>query len=263
VNEFELVLFEHRPEVAAEMARCGIDAFMVDCEIAGKVDRQNGADTEIAPREIEEVAGLAAVPGIRAQCRVNRFGPWTAGEVKRALASGAHRVFLPMITAPAELEGFLRFVDERAEPACLIETAESITHLRALAALPVPTVYVGLNDLAISRGSRSIFSAIADGTIDRIREVFHDRHFGFAGATLVDAGNPVPCRLLLQELARLGAGFTFLRRSWRRDVQGRDAAVEVGRLRALFRDLRRRSSAECAADRAALVHFLGERGLHD
>jgi hypothetical protein len=90
-------------------------------------------------------------------------------------------------------------------------------------------VYVGLNDLAIQRGCANIFTALIDGTLERIRRPFVVR-FGFGGLTLPDCGHPIPCRLLMGEMSRLHCDFSFLRRSFRRDMAGREMAVEIPRL---------------------------------
>jgi hypothetical protein len=101
-----------------------------------------------------------------------------------------------------------------------VETIEAVQLAEELGRLPVTRVYVGLNDLAIARGSRHIFTAIADGTIDRLRPHF-SAPFGFGGLTIVGAGFPVPCRVLMAEMARLQCTFTFLRRSFIADIANR------------------------------------------
>lgn len=77
--------------------------------------------------------------------------------------------------------------------------------------------------------------------------------FGVAGLTRPDAGFPVPSRLLAAELVRLGADFTFLRRSFHADTAGRDLSVEIPRISAGCAVARRRTTGQVLADRAALV----------
>ncbi len=50
---------------------------------------------------------------------------------------------------------------------------------------------------------------------------------GVGGATVVDRGSPIPCRRLLEQYTRLGIDFTFLRRSFARDIVGRDVREEL------------------------------------
>jgi hypothetical protein len=123
--------------------------------------------------------------------------------------------------------------------------------------LPISRVFIGLNDLAIERGSASLFSALVDGTVDRVRAAF-EVPVGVAGLTVPDAGDPLPCRLMLGELARLRCGYTFLRRSFRRDILGRDLHVELPRIHAALDRAARRSAAEVQGDRADLVRCVHE-----
>jgi hypothetical protein len=81
-----------------------------------------------------------------------------------------------------------------------------------------------------------------------------------AGLTRPDAGHPVPCRLLVGELARLGAAFTFLRRSFHADSAGRPLGVQVPRILDAVVAARRRRAEEVAADRADLESLVGRLG---
>lgn len=255
-TELELVLFETRSKEAARALAAGIRSLIVDWEWREKEARQAGADTEInrdGPEDLERLRELG-VP--RRFCRLNRYGPWTREEVATARAAGATHLLLPMVERPGEVEVVLGWAGEGAPPHCrtgiLVETRAGIEAAPELARLPLDRVYVGLNDLAISRGSASLFVAVADGTVAELARVFADHRFGFGGVTVVDGGAPVPCRLLLAEMAHLGCSFSFLRRSFKRDLAGRDAAEEVRRIRELWRRLAERSPDEVAADRAAL-----------
>ena len=69
----------------------------------------------------------------------------------------------------------------------------------------------------------------------------------------------MPCRLLLGELARLRADFTFLRRSFYRDVHGRDPEQEVARIRAAVAAAFARLPEAEAADRSELLDRLAPR----
>jgi hypothetical protein len=89
---------------------------------------------------------------------------------------------------------------------------------------------------------------VVDGTVDELRWHF-DVPFGFGGLTLPDRGYPVPCRLLMGEMARLECSFSFLRRSFRRDVRGLDVAAAVKSMRCGLDSAFRRSAAGEARDR--------------
>ena len=122
----------------------------------------------------------------------------------------------------------------------------------ALARLPISRAYIGLNDLAIDRGSTSIFDALLDGTVERVRAEF-DVPFGFGGLTLPDRGAPVPCSQLIAEMVRLDCSFSFLRRSFRRDVACTEVGAAIDRIRAAIEVAGTRSPESIAADRIALV----------
>jgi hypothetical protein len=87
--------------------------------------------------------------------------------------------------------------------------------------------------------------------VARARDAFAGTCFGFGGLTAADAGHPVPCRLLIEEMARLRCDFTFLRRSFRRDHAARPAQAIIAGIHAAW--------AECAARPLAAVSRDHER----
>jgi hypothetical protein len=133
----------------------------------------------------------------------------------------------------------------------MIETVAAGAVAEGLARLPLSRAFVGLNDLAIERKSQNIFIPLVDGFLGRVRRPFRVP-FGFGGLTLPDRGSPIPCRLLIGEMARYDCDFGCLRRSFSADVRGRDLAVEVPRIHdALDRAFRRPPDA-IARDRDEL-----------
>jgi hypothetical protein len=77
--------------------------------------------------------------------------------------------------------------------------------------------------------------------------------FGVGGLTLPEGGFPVASELLAAELVRLGADFTFLRRSFTADMAGRDPFAEVPRLLEAVAGLGRARPSEIAERRARFV----------
>jgi hypothetical protein len=230
----------------------GVDGFIVDWESKGKEKRQSGADTEINHDTPEDLRRVRASTASRVLCRLNQPGPWTRDEIDEAVASGVDEILLPMVRSPEEVLEAIRLVAGRCGVGILIETLDAVRHAAQLARLPISRAYVGLNDLSIERRSRSIFEPFTDGLVDGIRPLF-TVPFGLAGLTLPECGRPIPCRLLIGEMTRLSCGFSFLRRSWRRDMAGRDPRAELPRIRAAIERAGRRSAEEIARDRAELV----------
>lgn len=252
----DLLLFTVAPRLAARCVAAGAAGVVVDWERRGKARRQAGEDTQINGDTPADLAAVrAATPG-RVVVRINGAGSWTAGEVDLAVRLGADEVLLPMVRRAEQVDLALDAVRGRCGLGILVETQDAVDRVEELAERPLSRLYLGLNDLRIDRGSTDLFGPLVDGTADRVRAAC-SMPFGVAGLTLPEAGRPVPSRLLAGELARLGAGFTFLRRSFMADVAGRDVAVEVPRILAACAATARRSAAEVVADRAELVAAVG------
>jgi hypothetical protein len=254
----DIVLFEHDPEHVRAYVDAGVTHFIVDTEFKNKQARQQGFDTEIAPVSLRSIGPLTRIPGAYVSCRINAFDHSTKDEVEAAVSEGAHRIFLPMASSVEEVQAFVDAVGGRCEAAILIETQHATTIAAEIAKLPVAAVYVGLNDLAISRGSQFIFSAVRDGTVGRMREAFAGRQFGFAGVTALGRGFPIPCRMLLAEMAALDCTFSFARRSFRKHMAGRDVARGVQRIQAYWRMLKDREPWRIERDRIRLANLIAQ-----
>jgi hypothetical protein len=158
-----------------------------------------------------------------------------------------------------EVKSFLEMVGGRRGAGILIETAAAVRIAAELAKLPLARVFVGLNDLALSRGLNNIFDSLADGTVDGVRRHFRVP-FGVGGLTLPDRGNPIPCRLLMGEMARLRCGFSFLRRSFYADIQGRDVGRDVLRIQSALVEAFQRPPDKVKEERAELLAAIASWG---
>lgn len=232
---------------------------VVDWERIGKTERQAeapsviGAETTIKPDGSDAIAVLRHVGVENVVCRINALGGHTAREVDAAHAQGARAVILPMWRTPAELEGFVELIDDRLRVGVMIETAGALSNVAALRELPVEFAFVGLVDLAIERRTRSIFAPLVDGTLERVADDIGDVPFGFGGLTLPELGDPIPSRLLVGEMLRLGASFSFMRTSFFDDLGDKDPGDAMASIRDASDALARRTAAEVEADREALV----------
>ena len=252
----ELFVFTVDPRFAADCVGAGAAGVVVDWERRGKQRRQAGEGTQINSDTPADLARVRAATDGRVVCRINPAGPWTGAEVDLAVRLGADEVLLPMVRRPADVDRALEAVADRCGLGILVETQDGVDRVDELVARPLHRVYLGLNDLRIDRGSSVLFAPLVDGTAERVRAAC-PMPFGVAGLTRPDAGWPVPSRLLAGELARTGAAFTFLRRSFHADVAGRDLRVEVPRILAGCAAARRRTPGQVVADRAELLSAVG------
>lgn len=248
---FELLLFSTDVAVVRDAATAGVDGIVVDWEQRDKRCRQANADTEINSDTFEDLCRVRQAAPVPVICRINGIWESTEEEIDRAIAGGASEILLPMVRTAREVEAVLDVVAGRCGVGMLIETISAVECARDFAGLPLSRVYVGLNDLAIERRSPSIFEAVLDGTVERLRQLFAVR-FGFGGLTLPHRGHPVPCNLLIAEMMRLDCEFSFLRRSFRRDIDGHSIGEGLRQIRAGLAHARTRGDREVAQDRRAL-----------
>jgi hypothetical protein len=259
-SRIDLFAFSIDPDFVRRAVAAGAAGVVIDWERRGKIARQTGADTQINGDTPDDLARVRAATDGRLLCRTNGWDPWTANEIDLAVELGADEVLLPMVRRPEEIDAALDVVAGRCGLGILVETTDGVRRVDELLSRPLVRVYVGLNDLMIDRGAVSLFEPLIDGTVERLRQAAAAAGvpFGVAGLTLPEAGRPVPCRLLIAELARIDASFTFLRRSFHADVVGRDPGVEVRRILAAVEEARRRPPAIVAVDRLELGAVVGE-----
>lgn len=235
----------------------------MDWERKGKAERQAlaeariGTDTQIGADTAEDLARVVAAHPGPVICRINAVGPHSAGEVERAARLGATEVLVPMVRRVDEVEAVLRVAGGTVGVGVMVETVDAVERAAQLARLPITRAYVGLMDLALDRGSSSIFDAVVDGTLERVRTQM-DVPFGFGGLTVPGGGDPVPTALLLGEMARLGCGFTFLRRTFIADIDARriDAGEGVRAIRRAATLAAARTDADVRDDRRRLVECI-------
>lgn len=253
-----LFLFTPDPAVAASAAAAGVSSVIVDWEEQGKHERQAAHDTEINLDTVEDLQRLAAAVELPITVRVNG-GARAHEELEVALDHGARILMLPMATSASEVERFVARVRGRAQTLIQIETQALVDRVSDLCSVGWDYAFIGLNDLMITRRGRWLWEPLLDGTVESIYQALPGRSVGFGGVTVVGGGHPLRFTALLQEMARLGCSLSFLRRTFRREIVGRDVAAELDAVRAAWRAAQRRTPAAVAADHA---EFLGTlRGL--
>ncbi|MDJ0757150.1 MAG: aldolase/citrate lyase family protein [Ardenticatenaceae bacterium] len=223
VNGFQLLLFSTNSELIPRAVDAGVAGIIVDWENIGKRTRQKNADTEINFNGLHDLQRVRRCTDALVICRINHLASWTRDEVEKAIGAGADEILLPMVRSAQQVEQLLEMVNGRCEVGVLIETIDAVRHVFQIRQLPLRRMYIGLNDLAIERGSANIFSALPDGTVEQVCKKSVTCK-GFGGLTVPNRGFPIPCRLLIYEMARLQCQFSFLRRSFHRDIK--DIPVE-------------------------------------
>lgn len=248
----ECLLFTSNPEYGAAAVASGVSALVADWEWQGKAERQAGRATEVNHGTIDDLRALRRATDGPLVCRINNTPGGRDRECRLAIEHGADEVWLPMVRSPRELEQCLRAIDGRARLGTMVETREAMRLGREFAQLPLARAYVGLHDYRIDNGHAGLFEPMIDGTIDRFREDYPGA-LGVAGLTRPDRGAPVPQRLLLAEMVRLGCAFGVARRRFRADVEADGIADAIAAIAAEAARLEARSGNEIAADRAALA----------
>ncbi len=250
---FELFLFHRDVDLSCQMLKSGVGAIIIDLESRGKKQRQAGFDTEINAHTAQDLRSLRAKTKGPIFCRVS--GPDVSErELNEVVKSGADEIIIPMVRHVTEVERILRLVNDRCRVTVMIETQEAADQANALSVLPIERIYVGLNDLHIDRGTDTIFTPLVDGYLDRIRDECREVAFGFGGLTLPELGAPLAARHLYAEMARLDCSFTFLRRSFYRDVVGKESADEVKGMKSVLCKMQMRAPQAIRDD---------QQNLHD
>lgn len=252
MSDFDLFLFSVEVSRIEAAVKAGIRGVIVDWEERGKRVRQLGADTEVNHHTVEDLRRVRAATGAAVFCRINAVGPDTEEEVDLAIDGGADEILVPMVRTAGDVSTVLSLVRGRVAVGILLETLDALAAAQELARLPLSRVYVGLNDLSIERGTSNIFISLVDGVVEQLRGQFKIP-FGFGGMTVPSLGSPIPCRLLIGELARLECAFTFLRRSFHRDVPIRSIRWAVPSMFEAVAAARARSQHEVQRDRESLI----------
>lgn len=205
------------PAVARIAQAAGVDRIFVDMEYIGKAQRQGGMDTVQNHHTVEDVARLRPVlDQAELLVRVNPVHPGSKDEIDRVIAAGADVIMLPMWQSVEEVQQFIRWVDGRAKTLLLLENQAAVDCLDRVVALPgVDEIHIGLNDLSISQGKKSLFQPLADGTVDAVCAKIKAAGipFGFGGFGRLGGGT-LPAAYIVAEHYRLGSSMSILSRAF-------------------------------------------------
>ncbi len=219
----KLMYITNQPAYAATAVAAGVDRIFVDLEYIGKELRQGGMDTVKSHHTVDDVRAVREVIAAPAELlvRVNPLYGGSAEEIDAVIEAGADIVMLPMWTSAAEVRRFVRLVDGRARVMPLLETAQAADALDEVLAIDgVDEIYIGLNDLHLSKKQPFIFCPLADGTVDALCQSMRaaGMQYGFGGIAAMEGGL-LPGALVLGEHLRLDSGAVILSRSFCRNDQ--------------------------------------------
>ncbi|WAC12725.1 aldolase/citrate lyase family protein [Dyadobacter pollutisoli] len=248
-TEFHLFLFSNDQATVRKAIAAGVDGIIVDWENQGKKARQESFDTQINYDTYDDLCRVREVtPAGKLICRINGFSPGhTQNEIELALKAGADEIFLPMVENCEEAQQTFDMIAGRAEFSILIETVAALGCLDELSQLSLKRAYIGLNDLHIQQNSRNIFMPLMNGTVKTIRGQF-DIPLGAGGVTYPPNGKPIASKYLINEYARLGINFSFLRRTFLRDHENHSMDYMVQTIKKAYADARLRSPDEAEND---------------
>lgn len=255
-SDLKLFLFTVDLLFAQEAEQAGVDSIIVDWEQKGKKERQSAYDTEVNSDTPADVLSLAHRLTIPITVRVNPLSSSTAEEISVALDHGATIIMLPMAQSSSDVKEFIRIINGRATTIVQLETQSLLEDCESLRDLEWNYLYIGLNDLMVSRKSNWIWDPLLDSTVDKIFTILQGREVGFGGVTIIGGGYPVPFIDLLREMARNGCRLSFLRRTFKREILGRNFKSEIQAVRSTWTATLNRSPHAIEADHKAFVQKL-------
>lgn len=254
-----LMYITNQPEYAKAAVKAGVDRIFVDLEYLGKEQRQGGMDTVRSHHTVQDVRAVRAVVQAPAQLlvRVNPIHGGSADEINAVIRAGADIVMLPMWKSADEVRKFVRLVGGRARVMPLLETAQAVEALDGVLDIPgIDEMYIGLNDLYLSRQQDFIFCPLADGTVDALcgKLCRAGVPFGFGGVASMDGGL-LQGALVLGEHVRLGSQAVILSRSFCRtdlpiEAFSRVMTEQIAILRRKEKALRDMTAEQAAANHA-------------
>lgn len=250
----KLFLFTSELKLAKMAVQTGIDSIMLDWE--KKTAESEAADGPVdTPEDLER---LASEPDIQISVRINGTEGSLQNEINLACEFGAQYIMLPMARHEDDIHSFIEIVNDRAQTIIQIETREILDRLDKVRELPWNHAYIGMLDLASSRGDDSIWPLLLDHTIENIVGKLDGRSVGFGGITVVGGGSPVPFTMLLHEMTRLCSTLGFMRRSFKREIKGRAFNSEVDAIRSFIKASSARSQSAINEDHAAFREYISK-----
>lgn len=213
----DLIYITNNPAVALIAQENSVDRIMVDLETLGKEVRQKNQNSVKSHHSIADIKAVAQVlTTSRLLVRVNPWNDHSVEEVEQVIASGAESIMLPMWKTAAEVDAFLRTVNQRVHTTLLLETKEAVECMDDVLNHPLlGDIHIGLNDLHLSYGMDFMFELLADGTVEKLCRKCREKgvRYGFGGIAKLSKGL-VPAEFVIMEHYRLGSTGAILSRTF-------------------------------------------------
>ncbi len=243
----ELMYITNRTDVAALAESAGVDRIFIDMEYIGKDARQGGLDTVQSHHTVEDINAIRPIlKKSQLLVRCNPIHPATkdylssAREIDEICKAGADIIMLPYFKTVSEVKLFVSLVAGRAKTSLLLETKEAEEIIDEIVEVKgIDEIYIGLNDLHLSKNMTFMFELLADGTVEKLADKIKAKgiSFGFGGVARVGTGT-LPAECIFGEHYRLGSDRVILSRAFC-DISKENSIEAVGeKLTSGVRDVR-------------------------
>ena len=256
----EFISITNNPKIAQYFETCGIDDIMVDLEILGKQERQQGLNTVISAHSIEDITNIKSILS-KSKClvRINPIHEGTHREIEEAINRKADILMLPMFKTPDEVEFFVNNVGNRAKKYLLLETAQALVRVDDIIRIQgIDAIHIGLNDLSISMGLDFLYEPLIGGIIEYLSQKIKKKNikFGFGGVSRLEIG-----KLILSEHYRLGSEMVIINRHFRHYKETYDEIVrvvdvkkEINKITNYIKELENCNTSELEQNRLKLIN---------
>lgn len=218
-----LMYITNIPEVAQIAISSGAQRIFIDMETLGKDKRQKGLDTVQCRHTIDDVRNMKnELPNCTVLVRCNPIHDKVEGyesseeEINEIISAGANIIMLPYFHTADEVKRFIKIVDGRARTMLLFETPSAIANIDEILKVDgIDECFIGLNDLSLGWGKKFMFEILADGTVQKICDVFKkaNKPYGFGGIASLGSGD-LRSEKIIAEHYRLGSSCVILSRSF-------------------------------------------------
>ena len=256
-SHFVLTLWTDDPERARAADAAGVDRIGLDLERLGKRERQ--ADPSLWQTTHSEEALPAIGASLTSATLFARTNPPHSGwaeEAERLIAAGAEVLMLPAFHSAVQVEAALDVVGDRALLVPLIETAEALAEVRAIASIAtLQEVHLGLNDLAIAMRLANRFAVLTRPDVEEATHALASAglRVGVGGiGRALDESLPIRADLIYAQYPRLRASGALIARSFVAGLAPDALTEAVAAARERLAHWYRADPADLAAARAEL-----------